>query len=594
MDIEQKAVAKVVDAISSSDYLAPQITSGDKGVSWDGYINVYKKKGEVHEKETLYKSIRVQVKGKITSDVRATSLKYKVHIADLRNFLTEGGTIFFVVCINNDKNEHQIYFKSFLPSDIKPILKKYGKQKSRTVKFAPFPTDKYAMSELLINVAANMKKQMPFINEEITILDDLKQDGTPVNVHVCYADILNREGLTTSVFFDYDQYIYAKNDKGIDIPVGNKKFDYRDKKVNIPVYVKDVKFYDDFILRKTKSETIYRFAKSISFKTKANDKLQAEFEFNFFGNLNQRLRDVEFVYNFLHEGSLIIGEDVIVDSLENIKDEKYDKYRLLRHLCWLRNVKQMLNEVSFKGEFEYDNISSEDAKWLRILVDCFVFNKSVKLHSDGIGLTSIQIAGHNLKFFVNRLSAEKEEYSIARLDAFKGKIERKSRDGSLYQISLYSLLTKEDLLTCTNIDYDALLKQTKQVPLSEAFAWELNRLLLDIISAWDETGDTHTDLSDAAYNLAEWIRNEVDLIPKEISTLNLYQIVKRKRALNDAEYAELSQLLDVSNLTPDCRMAAHLLLDEHHSARRCFCKLSTEHQETYKRMPIFRFWKEEV
>lgn len=592
MDIERKAVTKIEDVISSCDYLESQISTNDKGVSWDGFIYVYKKRGDVHEKKDLYKSVRVQIKGQKKNVVKSESIKYPVQIADLRNYLTEGGTVFFVVYINNERNEYQIYFKSLLPVDIKPILKKYGKQKSRMLVFSPFPSDADEVSELFVNIAANMKKQMPFAgDEEIITLEELEKEAKPINLTFSYATISNHVNTTTSVFFDYDQYIYVKNSKGTEIPVGNRKIYHRDSIISIPIYVKGQKFYDRFTLRNTKDEIIYKIGKGVFFRTKCCDKLSAKFEFEFSGNLKERLKDVEFVCAFLSQGSLTIGEEVIIDSLDDIADENIDKNSLFRHLHWLQDVKQMLNLISFKEEFEYDKVSSEDVKWLCILVDCFVRNKNVNLVSDGTGLTNIQIAGHNLKFFVKHISSEGNN-TIITLNKFKGKIERKGKDGKLYQVSLYSLLTKADFLTCSNIDCDALLKQTKQVPISNVFAWELNRLLLDIVSAWDEASERN-DLLEDALKLAEWIRNEVDFIPKEISTLNFYQIVKRRRELNDAENAELLQLLDDPDLTPDCCMAAHLLLGEHHSARRCFCKLTPEQQENYRQMPIFRFWKGE-
>lgn len=94
MDIEKKAVATIENVIASCDYLESQITSNDKGVSWDGCINVYKKRGDVHEKKDLYKSVRVQIKGQKKNVVKSKSIKYSVQIADLRNYLTEGGTVF--------------------------------------------------------------------------------------------------------------------------------------------------------------------------------------------------------------------------------------------------------------------------------------------------------------------------------------------------------------------------------------------------------------------------------------------------------------------------------------------------------------------
>lgn len=211
MDIEKKAVTTIENVISSCDYLESQITSNDKGVSWDGFINVYKKKGDVHAKDDLFKSIRVQVKGHKVSRVYEKSIRYSVQIADLKNYLTEGGTVFFVVYINKERNQHQIYFKPFLPVDIKPILKKYGKQKTRVVEFHPFPSDKDEISELLINIAANIKKQLPFIEaDEIITLEELGKSGIPTNVTYSYATVSNYVGSTTDVFFDYNQYIYMQ------------------------------------------------------------------------------------------------------------------------------------------------------------------------------------------------------------------------------------------------------------------------------------------------------------------------------------------------------------------------------------------------
>lgn len=592
MDIERKAVTKIEDVISSCDYLESQISSNDKGISWDGFIYVYKKRGDVHEKKDLYKSVRVQIKGQKKNVVKSKSIKYRVQIADLRNYLTEGGTVFFVVYINNERNEYQIYFKSLLPVDIKPILKKYGKQKSRMLEFVPLPSDADEVSELFVNIAANMKKQMPFAgDEEIITLEELEKEAKPINLTFSYATISKHVNTTTSVFFDYDQYIYIKNSKGTEIPVGNRKIYHRDSIISIPIYVKDQKFYDRFTLRNTKDEIIYKIGKGVFFRTKCCDKLRAKFEFNFSGNLNERLKDGEFVYAFLNQGSLVIGDVVIVDSLDSMKDENIDKNGLFHHICYLRDVKQMLTMISFKGKFEYDKVTSEDEGILRELVDYFVYSKRIKLTSDGIGFTNILIAGYCFKLFVTTTSSGRVD--LYNFNTFKAKYEKKDADGNLYSISVYCTLTKNDLLTCSNIDHDELLKRTKQVPMTECFARALIRLLLDMISTWDESEGIRDDLLNAGYNLAEWLRNSVELIPKEISTLNFYQVVKRSRPLNDAESAELTQLLDRPDLTMDCRMAAHLLLDEHYSARHCFCKLTPEQQENYRQMPIFRFWKGE-
>ena len=122
MDIEKVAVNTVALAISKSNYLVPNINSGDKEPSWDGDIEVYNKAGVNHNKSDLNIKIPVQVKGKLSDSPRKKTIKYPVEISDLRNYLQAGGTIYFVVYMDSSGENSQIYYADMLPFELKKFF----------------------------------------------------------------------------------------------------------------------------------------------------------------------------------------------------------------------------------------------------------------------------------------------------------------------------------------------------------------------------------------------------------------------------------------------------------------------------------------
>lgn len=592
MDIERKAVTKIEDVISSCDYLESQISTNDKGISWDGFIYVYKKRGDVHEKKDLYKSVRVQIKGQKKNVVKSKSIKYPVQIADLRNYLTEGGTVFFVVYINNERNEYQIYFKSLLPVDIKPILKKYGKQKSRMLEFSPFPSDADEVSELFVNIAANMKKQMPFINAEITTLEDLQKDGNPIKLTFSYASISEFGCKTTDVYYNYSHYVYVMNDKGEEIPVGKKKMNQKNRVIQQPVLVNGKKYYDEFSLRETKFETYYMFGNGVYVKYKKQDKTRGKLEFNFSGNLDQRIKDAEFVYAFVSENNLVIGNTIIVDSCAESGLSNIDKEKLKNHICWLYDVKSMLQMISFKQDFNYDLLTPNDALGLKILVDGLVYKKPVQIECNAPAVASFTIAGHGLKVFVEESITESGKYVLSNFNDIKGELYVNLPSGEKHSICVYLLMSQEDIEKCENIDYDCVLKHIDRLENSDFTSSKINALLLNMLLVYDKSEDKRTQLLDVALKLAEWILKNDKFISSEISNLNYLQTIKRKRALEQDEKQQLSKMGLRQDLSHEYHMAIHLLLDEQVSAACHFSCLNEEMQRVYRDMPIFRFWNE--
>ena len=95
MDLEKIATSAIVSSISKTDTLSGFINDGDKEPCWDG--NIYIHENSRHSKKNI-KRIPTQVKGKAvkTKSVK-DKIKYRVKYDDLKAYMMDGGTLFFVV-----------------------------------------------------------------------------------------------------------------------------------------------------------------------------------------------------------------------------------------------------------------------------------------------------------------------------------------------------------------------------------------------------------------------------------------------------------------------------------------------------------------
>ena len=62
MDIEGIAIDEIKSVFNKSDFLVCRLDSNDKTPSWDGAIEVYQKRGDVHKKGDLIELIPIQVR----------------------------------------------------------------------------------------------------------------------------------------------------------------------------------------------------------------------------------------------------------------------------------------------------------------------------------------------------------------------------------------------------------------------------------------------------------------------------------------------------------------------------------------------------
>lgn len=218
MNIETMAASSVSEALSKSDYLFPNIHIGDREPSWDGDIEVYNKATPCHKKSDLIRRIPVQIKGKIVNRIREKDIKYPIQVADMRNFLQEGGAVFFVVLMEQDGENKQIYYVNLLPFDLKKLLSDYGSQKARNIELKKLPSDKEKITDIFLTCASDMKKQMPTISSKSITIDELRDLKA---LSIGCTCVFQHKQTPFDYFFNHGAYLYAKMPYDINLPVGH-------------------------------------------------------------------------------------------------------------------------------------------------------------------------------------------------------------------------------------------------------------------------------------------------------------------------------------------------------------------------------------
>ena len=221
MDIEQIGTSTISRVIAKSDYIVANVAEKDKGPSWDGNLEVYRKAGNNHAKTDLIITIPIQVKGHIENNLRKKSITYPVSIADMRNFLQMGGTVFFVVYTDEEGEKDQIYYLPLLPFEMKKILAKHGHQQTKNMTFTVLPKSKNALTDIFLAVAHDIKKQKPTVTCESVTMEELAKEGQLKEISLGYTSLPKKYEFPLDYFFDHGAYVYAKLPYGLELPISH-------------------------------------------------------------------------------------------------------------------------------------------------------------------------------------------------------------------------------------------------------------------------------------------------------------------------------------------------------------------------------------
>ena len=137
--IEQTAITKLKDALARTGIVNAQIPEHDTTISWDGELQIYEA-GESFSKSLLKGRIPVQVKGTVVKSFPTKSYAtFQADVNDLKNYLNDGGVLFFVVQLR-DFDDYRIYYAPLLPIDLRKLLNRLEPVKAKASGLSNFRT----------------------------------------------------------------------------------------------------------------------------------------------------------------------------------------------------------------------------------------------------------------------------------------------------------------------------------------------------------------------------------------------------------------------------------------------------------------------
>lgn len=591
--IEELATNAVKKSIITTDLLDQFISENDKEPTWDGYVYIYDDKKK--KKSDLRGRVAVQIKGKQKNEMSTDEISFPVSTIDMKNFLYDGGAIYFVVYISSDKTKETIYYATLTPVKLKSYLAQAKGKATKSLKFIPFPTDNNRKTTIFLNFYLDCKKQVSFATKEMLSLEELEKQNVLTGLSISVTGYGYNQNDSFKALFENEVYLYA-NIKGSNVPI---PLDFipcglqTEETEPGAIAVSDKVYYSSFSRIRTKDKVIVQIGKS--FKITMNELgAPVKINFNSASILSDRIKDTGFMLDILHSKYFSLNGhkfdiDLTAMELQNFnieaQTELVEYYKKMQIVLKLLNVQQDINILM---------LTEQERRELHNLITAFVDKKTVRnLRKDLSVVTKLKIQNIVLLLVFIETSEGSGEYNI--YDYFYSNLvlmyDRLDSDDK-YITSLYSILQKDDYLQISNIDYDDILPSYQVLLKNNPEIFErANVDMLNMISAYDE--NKNENLLRVAKSFAEWIfKEDKYALTCEIKLLNLLQIARRERELNIDEVKHLCAITENSLSSEDIKVGAYLLLDNQMASQIHFDMLGKDMQDAFKKYPIFAFWKE--
>lgn len=345
--IEQTGLYCLTDFLIESSIDAGEIAQGDKSVSWDDHLYIYKSASNRKVEDLRYR-IPVQVKSHKAKTIDVLEKEFitfnKLSKKHLRNYLEDNGVLLIRPVFFNKRN-YSIYVKELLPIDIKELLKQNSV--TPTIKLRKKSSSK-AFLEFCDFFNDNRYLQ-PKVNVDLEISsDDLPKEFNVFadNREVRYSNPIKRD-LSAAKF-------YWNKEDGQKLPLKDAKW-VHSYKIEHKIILSGIPFYDFYFIY----EDIEDYSIHIGDKVIIVNPKKSLFEISYTWendkrSMNSRISGCMLIGCFALGNDLVLREGVISYNLFTIQERikmVMDSYRHVNSL--IRKNKQ---DFLSKGKQYVDNI----------------------------------------------------------------------------------------------------------------------------------------------------------------------------------------------------------------------------------------------
>lgn len=588
--IETLSTIAVKESIVLADFLQPKINENDREVSWDGFIYIYRDKSCTKEK--LKGRLAVQVKGKECNNLSKREISYQMETADLRNYLTDGGVILFVVYLAHGGTKKKIYYCELTPIKLRILLKQAKDQQTKSIKLAAFPTNKEKKASIVFNCFENCRKQHSYSDAVLPTLQELQTQGILESIKIPITTLPGQDPQT--VLLNNEVYAYAKI-KGSAIlqpleMIPTHK--HTSEKENVNVSVNGRRFYSSVTVIRSADEIKYKLGSSFSF-TVGKKKGESKLKYENSPYARVLATDLDFMLSYIEHGSFEFDNITIPFDRAGADFSNFDMEEQKKRLKSVQDIVKALDMLNCKEDLNVMELSDLDLRTLERIVKAILYNSPVRGLKEDAPLV-VKMAVGPLKFSVclKKHSTEKEAYELTDFFHTELDVAYEDKHGEKVPCSQFIILSPDDLATLNNVRYDVILPSFRSFKLTDESATRANYFMLGLIEAYDKS--KKNELLSLALDFANWFKDfPEEFLPNDIRTLNHLQIVKRQRAFTKEETKQIYTIIASNDSSNEILVGAYLLLDQQEAAEIHFGKLSEEQQINFTSYPIYHFWKKD-
>lgn len=579
--IEKRAVNAVEDYFAKIERIDSTIPIGDKDPSWDGFLYLYS--DDSMKKNSLIGRIPIQVKGKQGEFVE--SLSYPIKTSDLRNYMREGGCIYFVVLIN-DRQERKIFYRMLIPVELQNILKGKEQQKSINVKMKPLE-DSDDVYHSLVDFYRDMKKQTGSPIKTLSLKDLVDGNYDTFRFSLSGFDA-NKESLENFITRKaICLYVKSTDANASDIPIQEGRcFLKLIQDVKQAVSVNGIVFYNSFEKTNEKNKIILgighclkvAFDSQNPIEISVNIKLEAT-------ELKAMTQDIRFVLAAIETKSFKIG-DFQVDIPSD--DESQKLYVLLKgEYARLQRVEILLERLHVIKGLDLSTMQKVDWETMNILTAGILDKKELALNVTESRLYNIKVG--NLMFLLLVCLQKSGKFRI--YDYFNPQTQFKLISPEGFESSKYAVLNVDGYVRYDNIDFSDILPSISALKAKHDYYLDYAKYevfnMLKACGKLDDDSKKRTILLNMSSDIIDWMIEETkDADEKQAYECYAYLVKFLKNSLTEEDIATLNGIL-YSDKGDDPLKASVALLLKNKSAFDVFYSMMTKEEiEGFKESPF--------
>ncbi|CAM1664974.1 hypothetical protein SMIE22_08800 [Streptococcus mitis] len=579
--VETLGVSYLTTFINRHSLLQTYFDSNDKTPVWDGEIHVLKSSSE--KKSEIFGKVPVQIKA--TRQQKNNLKSFLLDISDLELYSKNGGVVLFVVCLSDNCDLRNIYYKSLPPLSIKKLIKK-SNLKNKTTSNKKLSVQIHELDErklypMLVDFITNSRKQYSFINVDGISVEDLSDDN---NLKFYFYG--QGKGEIFNYQEEHDLFFYYRNPQtGIEVPVENKlKVVETYEDTNLIITVGNHMFQDVNRHRFPDGSVELHFGEcfKISFDVK-----NEQFNFNYTrpNMLSKALKSTQVLqelgrigYFNLDNSKIELDEQSILDITSRDLETEIEE---------LVQISNFMENMRIQKEVDLTYFDKQSLRNLNILNLGLILKKKVALNYNESKLLHLRIANIHI---ITLYDFETDNIGTM-IDIFTETPWCRRGEGkdSSY-ISIFEVLEPNDWLKIDNCDFDSVIASYQRLVDNQLKYEGTNNTIIKIVVAADKAEDVSRSelLLNWAQCLSDW--NLKYSKNCEMAIINDLQIKSRVRKLNSKEMEILSNILVNSNDNYELCFGSSVLLKSKPQADLFWNKLDNETKERYKDFPIYTLY----